>query len=96
MNVKTNVSVKNLSGDDVVVEGDALLVKTAIINALLSAKGRDASGEGHLKRFNLAQKFHSDEDGIEITAEDISLAKALVAEVYAPLVVGRVFEALEA
>ncbi|VFU07951.1 hypothetical protein [Methylocella tundrae] len=63
------------------------------INSLLSPK-TPLSGEQNVKRFQLALRLN-DASEVEITPEEAALIKTCATETFAsPLIVGRMFEAL--
>ena len=75
---------------------DGATLRSVIVNALAGmAEGEQLTGEQKLERYRLAKKIHV-EDEAKLRAEDVVLVKAVVAAAYGPLVVGQVFEALEA
>lgn len=72
-------------------------LSTVCVNALLGFDPQeDARLEGteKLRRFNLAQKLYNG-GWVEVTAEEVALLKTLVNRMYAPLIVGRVWQVLE-
>lgn len=66
------------------------------VNALLTpAQGDERmSGEEKLKRYKLGMKI-SGNDSADLSAEELSLIKACVGKLYAPLIVGRVYDAID-
>lgn len=70
-----------------------LTLKDVLVSALMNPQ-EDGTGEKKLQRFKLAQKIHDNEE-YEITSEEAVELKQLVAKQYNPLVVGRVYEAIE-
>ena len=77
-------------------ERDVLLSRLAV-NALLMTyeDERSLSGEDKVKRFKLAQQINDADGDVEVTAEQVSLLKSLIAKAYTPLVVGQSYEILE-
>lgn len=70
-----------------------LTLKDVLVSALMNPQ-EEGTGDKKLKRFKLAQKIHDNEE-YEITSEEAVELKQLVAKQYNPLVVGRVYEAIE-
>ena len=77
-------------------ERDVLLSHLAV-NALLVnyPDEQSLSGEDKVKRFKLAQQINDADGDVEVTAEQVSLLKSLIAKGYTPLVVGQAYEILE-
>src|SRR5690349_20123329 len=75
---------------------DDLTVGGAIEQALLiPAKGDDQlTGSAKLKLFLLASKLHG-RDELDLAAEDVVLVKDRVGKLYTPIVIGRVWTALD-
>src|SRR5262245_21615164 len=75
-----------------------LVLSSVICTALLGTHEKDAnaSGEEKFKWFQLATKVHGQTMPVEVTVEDASLIKKRVAMFYGALVVGLVFQAIEA
>jgi len=68
-------------------------VRVVLVNAVLSPVQKE-SGMDKMKKYGLAQRIFRD-DEIELSAEDIVLLKERIGELYAPLVVGQLFQMLE-
>ncbi len=80
-------------------DGEASLTLGAVAtNALLMPyeDERNLSGDDKVKRFKLAQRIHDAQGEVDISSEEITLLKSLIAKAYTPLVVGRAFAILEA
>jgi len=101
MKVDVNVVLKTLDGkglkdndgnDNVV---DATL-KMAIVNALLSPV-QNESGIEKVKKYELAKRAYNttNDELVELSAEDITLIKNRIGEVYPPLIVGQAYDLLE-
>lgn len=87
------IPVKDENGS-FVLEYKPVILSGICINALLSVNQQaNVSGEEKLKRYQLAIKVKNGKG--EVSAEEISLIKKLVGEVFSPLVVGQVWEMLE-
>jgi hypothetical protein len=69
----------------------------ACINALMmpAEEGQRLTGEEQVKRYDLATAIYASTGPLEVTTEQVALAKDLVAKVYGPLVVGQVWKMLE-
>lgn len=101
MKVKTDVVLTNLDGEplkDADAKGEAVdaTLKMCVINALLAPAQqgqKPETGVEKLKKYNLASKVNDNEE-IELSAEEISLIKDRVGELFPPLVVGQVFKLL--
>lgn len=99
MKINTNQVLKSLSGEALKDRNDKgemvdATLKIAIVNALLAPVQKEEAGTIKIKKYELAKKvFQNDE--IDIIAEDISLIKGRVGEVYPPLLVGQINEILE-
>ena len=68
-------------------------VKMCMINALLSPV-QNEKGLDKVKKFDLAQRIYKT-DEINLTAEEISLIKERVGDIFPPLVVGQIYELLK-
>lgn len=67
------------------------------VEALLSQGDPQAKigGPEKMKRYSLAQKIHNGKNPIRVDAEDITLLKKLIGEIFLPLAVGQAYEMLE-
>ena len=72
-------------------------VRGVVIEALLVSYTDEAmlAGEEKLKRWELATKVKNTPDPIELTVEEITLAKKLVGKAYSPMIVGQSWKVLE-
>lgn len=68
-------------------------LRMAIVNAVLSPVERE-SGIEKAKKYDLAMRVYK-EDEVDLKAEEITLIKERVGEVFPPLIVGQVFNLLE-
>jgi len=78
--------------------GEPLTVGKAVTTALLAAydDDRTLSGEEKFKRFLLAERIHGAGTGtVEVTAENLSLIKLVVARAFTTGVVGFIYRYLE-
>ena len=98
MVIKVDTLLKNMDGQVMkdMVDGEAVdaTLRVAMVNAVLSPVERE-SGTDKVKKYELAKKIHNATDDVELTAEDISLIKGRVGEVFPALIVGQVFDILE-
>lgn len=93
-----SAAIKNLDGKPL-KEGDKeVTIGSIAVNALLTPyeDERNLSGDDKVKRFRLAQAIHGADDEIEVTAEQVTLLKTLIAKAYTPLIVGQAYDLLEA
>lgn len=69
-------------------------VGVACVAALLNDNTGSQTAEEKARRFVLAQRIASG-GNLDLSAEDTALCKKVVGNMYSPLVVGRVFEAID-
>lgn len=97
MIIKCKEALKDLEGKELKDADGSIITNAKIfINALITPQEEDhqLSGEEKLKRFQLAQKFfHGDE--VEVTSEEVTTLKTLVAKLYSVLIVGQILEWLK-
>ena len=98
MLVKVNVPLKTIEGQvmkDNDGQGNAMeaTVKMAIVNAILSPVERE-NGVDKVKKYELAKKIYAS-DEVDLNEDDIKLIKDRVGEMFAPLVVGQIYELLK-
>lgn len=96
MTIKTAQPILDLKGTPLQTsEGEVLTIGAAIINALLLPYADEPGlpGDQKVKRFRLAERFMA--EAVEITNQEAAEIELLVGKCYPPLVVGRVFKALE-
>jgi len=77
--------------------GKPFTLRTAAMSSLVATleDEKGLSGEEKLKRFELAMKIKNHPDPIEVTSEDTSLIKKMIARVYTTLIVGQAWQMLE-
>ena len=93
-----NTTLKTLDGKPIKEADDLdVTLSTVAVNALLAAyeDERNLAGDDKVKRFKLAQLINDADGEVEVTAEQVSLLKTLIAKGYTPLVVGQAYEILE-
>lgn len=98
MKRNTTAAIKTLTGEPI-KDGQADLTLGAVAtNALLMPyeDERNLSGDEKVKRFKLAQRIHDAAGEVDISAEEITLLKSLIAKAYTALVVGQAYAILEA
>ncbi len=97
MLVKVNVSLKTLDGQGMKdnVDGKAVdaTVRMAMVNAILSPVEKE-SGIDKVKKYELAKKIYAS-DEVDLNEDEIKLIKERIGEVYAPIIVGQIFELLK-
>lgn len=87
-----NQPIPNLEGEPL-KQGDKVLTHGAVIRNALMQPVEGDTGSQKLRKFEVGLKCATDES--ELSAEDITLIKKCVGDMYAPLVVGRVFNLLD-
>jgi len=77
------------------VDGQAVdaTVQMGIVNALLSAVEKD-KGVEKIKKYELAKKVYSNVE-VDLNEDEIKLIKDRVGELYAPVIVGQIYELLK-
>lgn len=77
--------------------GNVMTLTIAAINALLATYDdeKQLSGKEKADRMQLALKINKKPKEVDLTAEQLSLVKSLIAKAYGPLIVGRAWELLE-
>ena len=93
MKVNVNVQIKDLDGNDI----EGITVKGIIVQALtvLGEEDKNMTGDMRYTQYDLARRITEAGDVAELKAEDIVLIKKLVGKMYQPIVVGRIYDALE-
>ena len=92
--------ITQLNGEPFVgQDGKTMNTTLAIVaeNALLASyqDEQNLSGEDKVKRFVLARKIHENEKNVELTADEITLIKKLIAKSYNPLITGESWRILD-
>ncbi len=90
--------LKQLNGQpiqDVGTDGKATpaTVRHVLVNALMQPKEKDLGME-KMKKYELATRIFKN-DSVELDANEVAMLKNLVGELFAPLVVGQVWNLLE-
>jgi hypothetical protein len=77
-------------------ETAAMTLRSVCTNALLTQTRDETnlSGEEKVRRYNLALQI-SNEDVVDLPPKDVAMLQELVGKLYAPLVVGQVWEMLD-
>lgn len=93
--MKLNVTtvLKNMNGDDLIEpnakgEAEPVIVRTVIINALMTPDQKD-TGVQKVEKYSLAMDIQK-QDEIELTPEQVVLLKETIGKPYGPVVVGPV------
>ena len=98
MNVDVTKNLITFDGQTMkdIVDGEAVdaTLRMAMVNAILSPVEKE-SGMDKVKKYELAKRIHNAKDEVELSAEDISLIKERIGEVFPALIVGQVFDLLE-
>lgn len=84
------------AADTVLAKSEPLAIRTVIANSLLQQCEGDANdaGEVKLKRWLLAQKVYGPDD-IDLTAEEVTMAKDRIGKMYGAVVVGPAYALLD-
>lgn len=92
-----STQLKSLDGEPLVNQGKPFTLGAAVIGALMTPFDDEAhiSGEQKFNRYNLAVKINAP-SAAEVSAEEIAQMKLVVGKAYGPLVVGQVFNLLDA
>jgi len=97
MLVKVNVPLMTMDGQVMKdnVDGQAVdaTVKMAIVNAVLSPVEREL-GVDKVKKYELAKKIYAS-DEVDLNEDEIKLIKDRVGVVFAPVIVGQIYELLK-
>lgn len=96
--VNLTAEILDLEGEPLIIPGrentkKTMTIRHACVQALTVADESD-TGIQKFERFQLAQKI-SKEDAPNLKAEEISTIKAAVGKFFFPVIVGRVWNALE-
>jgi hypothetical protein len=77
--------------------GVPFTLRMAAVNSLMAAfeDEKSLSGEEKLKRYDLGMRIHKSPDPIEITAEEVSLIKKLIAKGYPTLISAQAWKMVE-
>ena len=101
MKVDFDTILKSISGENLKEDDEKTDLKLSVpcINSLLISAPqkqgeRPEEGRAKLLRYKLAKKIYSG-GVIDVTAEEISLLKQKIGEVFGPALVGPAFEVLE-
>jgi len=98
MQIDVTVELRQLDGTHLVDEGDknrVMTVRSICCHALsVNLQGEETTGDEKCKRWQLAQKIYG-HDKVDLKAEDVAKIKGLIGKMYAPIVVGQVFLAID-
>lgn len=98
MKIKVTESLKQMNGKPMVDQDDngkpvEATIRTVLVNALLSPVPEE-KGMDKVAKYDLAQRIYK-EDEVDLNETDIKLIKDRVGELFAPLVVGQIFNLLK-
>ena len=97
MKIDLNNKIKTLEGEPVLEKDEPVTFAHPCINALLSNHPDETvSGEEKLRRYQLAKRISDTLGAVTLTIEEAALIKTLVPKLYTPLVVGQLYELMEA
>jgi len=98
MLVKVNIPLRTLNGmvmkdDD--GQGNVVdaTVKLAIVNAILSPV-QNEKGVDKVKKYELAKRIYIS-DEVDLNEDEIKIIKERVGEIFAPVIVGQIYELLK-
>jgi hypothetical protein len=94
MLINTNIKIKQLNGDDFLNPDKTEVTVKAVILDALSTPIKEEPGSVKFEKYGLAKKIY-ETDEVELLSENISLIKELVGKLYAPIIVGFVWDVLE-
>jgi len=79
------------------VKNKPATMRGVIVDALLGTYQSEPnlSGEDKLKRFELAVRLKAEDNPVDLSIEELQLAKQLIGKGYAPLISGQVWQMLE-
>lgn len=91
-------TLKQMNGQDILEvdeKGESIpaTVRTACVNALLAPVDKEAGTE-KVKKYDLAMRIYK-EDKVELSAEECALIKEQSGKLFAPIVVGQLFNILD-
>lgn len=95
MKIDFSQKILDFKDEPVVDAGKDLTLSSACMTALNIVKKEDTStGDQKFKKYELSMRI-KDGGVVDISTEEIVLIKAIVGEIYVPLLVGRIFDLLE-
>jgi hypothetical protein len=97
MAVKIDVTqvLVNFDGENLQGQNAPLTLRTVLVNVLTNTtQGEQLSGKEQYERYAQARRIH-DREEIEFTTAEAAMLQERVAQFYAPLVTGQVWEILE-
>lgn len=98
MKIDTTLALVDLDGAPINGEGQKpATLGSALIMALTAqyAGEQDLSGEEKFKRYEIALRLSKGGKAVEASAEDVALMKQLAAKAFPPLVMGRIWDAID-
>lgn len=91
---KVDIGKKDEDGKPIMKDEPLTLGKACAV-ALLGNFPGELSGDEKVKRYSLAMDIHKAKNSIDLTVEDVSLIKELIAKVYSVLVTGQAWQILD-
>lgn len=85
--------LRSFDGKPLDHNGAELTMAAAAVSALLAPV--EIPAERKLARYLLAQKIYESPKGVEVSAEELVDIKETIGKVYAPVVVGQIFQWIE-
>jgi len=97
MKINTNQVLKTFGGESMKdnVNGNAVdaTIKSALVNAVLNPVDNE-TGVEKVRKYELAKMIYNN-DEVDLNEDDIKTIKDAVGKVFAPIVVGQIFELLK-
>jgi hypothetical protein len=88
--------IRDLTGKPVRTDDQAMTIGTCALAALQAVfPGEDASPTVKVERFKLAVRIAQATEPIALSNEEITILKLVVGKLWNPLVVGRVYQAVD-
>jgi len=97
MKIDTTVALTDLKGEQIKNnKGEVLFSQTVMVDSLLAThQGETPTGKEKFERYELAKKISDAKGTVEISAEEATKLKDMIAKSWAPIVVGRMYELIE-
>jgi hypothetical protein len=92
-----NIEIMDLDERPIMDAGKVITLKSVCTSALLfqDPSSPPISGDQKFLRWELAKRIHGEKDHVDLSAEEVSLLKEAVNRIYAPLIYGRLCEAID-
>lgn len=98
MKINFNQEIKTIEGESIAYGKLTITtLKDVTLQALLAVlqDEQNLGGEEKAKRWLLAMRIYSNQEDIDLMAEDVVIIKRLIGKAYGPLFVGQAWEMLE-